>query len=470
MASSDHSNPTRVTSPITVADAAQEAAVMWKVTLRLIPFLFLLYVLNILDRVNVGFARLSMLSDLKLSETAYGRGAGLFFVGYFLFEVPSNLIMRRMGARRWIARILISWGIISASMMFIRSEWSFYLLRFLLGVAEAGFFPGIILYLSYWFPAQQRARAVARFMTGAAITGIVGNPLSGAIMEYTKDWPVLAGWQWLFLLEGLPTVLVGFIALFYLTDYPHQARWLTSEERAWLAERMSREETYREQRHGFTLYQSLTNPRVWWLCLLYFTVAMGSNSFGLYLPQTIKDQFADRSNFEIGLLGAVPNAAAIVAMVLMATHSDWTGERRWHIALAALVAATGWTMVAQAPYLVSAGLTRVIDIDPNQVTPYLVLAGLTLAQMGMLSMLAPFWSLPASFLSGAAAAGGIAFINSVGNLGGYVAPNVIGQVKDATGSFSGGFMFLAGGLVIGAFLAIGARHDAALERTGQTTS
>ena len=440
-------------SPEAIEEQALERHVLRKVTLRLIPFLFLLYVLNILDRVNVGFASLKMFAGMNLSkeegERVFGLGVGVFFIGYFLFEVPSNLMLRRIGARRWLARILITWGVISASMMFVTSPESFYLLRFLLGLAEAGFYPGIVLYLSYWFPAQERARAVARFMTGAAVTGIVGMPLSGAIMQYMNDVAGLADWQWLFLLEGLPSTAVGIIALFYLTDRPEKARWLTPVERSWLAKRMQQEETHREAAHGFTLWQAITDPRIWLLCLIYFTVAMGSNSYGAYLPKIIDGAFKDVNKLQIGLLGAVPSIVTIIGMVLIARHSDRTGERRWHIALSAFLAATGWVLVALVP------------------SPFLVLLGLSMAYLGMLSMISLFWTLPTSFLSGASAAGGIAFINSIGNLGGYVGPDVISKVKTQTGSFSGGWLFLAGILILGGFLALFARHDASLERSRQ---
>jgi ACS family tartrate transporter-like MFS transporter len=446
-----HQPPDRPPRP--TDDEALESRVLWKVTLRLIPFLFLLYVLNILDRVNVGFARLDMLADMQLSKEAgervYGLGVGVFFLGYFLFEVPSNLLLKRMGARRWISRILVSWGLISAGMMFVTAPWNFYLLRFLLGLAEAGFFPGIILYLSYWFPARLRARAVARFMTGSAVSSMVGLPLSGAIMQYMHDVLGLAGWQWLFLLEGLPSALLGIVVLYYLTDRPEHAHWLTPAERTWLAQRMRQEEQYREHQHGFTLAQAIANPGVWLLCLVYFTVSMGANSYGAFVPTILEESFRPISKFKIGLLGAIPSTVTIVAMVLIGKHSDHTGERRWHVALPAFVAAAGWIMVTQLP------------------APY-VLLGLMLAQAGMLSMLAPFWSLPTSFLSGAAAAGGIAMINSVGNLGGFVAANVIGQVKAETHSFSGGLMFLAVALVGGGLLALVVRHDATLDRVHQT--
>ncbi|MGH7224110.1 MAG: MFS transporter, partial [Gemmataceae bacterium] len=384
-----------------------ERTALRAVSLRLLPFLFLLYVCNILDRVNLGFARLQMMEDLNMSEGVYGLGFSVFYLGYFLFEVPSNLMLRRMGARRWIGRILLSWGLISSAMMFVRGPASFYLLRFLLGLAEAGFFPGIILYLSYWFPARERARAVSRFMTGSAVTGIVGNPISGAILNHLGGTAGLKGWQWLFLLEGLPTVLLGVLALFYLTDRPEQASWLTPAQRDWLTARMKQEERHREQHHRLTLLQALAQPRILLLCALYFTVSMGANSFGAYAPQIVKDHFAGANEQRVGLLMAVPSLGAIVGMIVVGVHSDRTGERRWHVAGPAFVAALGWLMAARLQ------------------SPWLILMGLVLAHTGMLSMLAPFWALPTSFLSGAAAAGGIAFINAVGNLGGFVGPNII---------------------------------------------
>lgn len=441
--------------PLPAGEQLQEDAVLWKVSLRLLPFLFLLYVLNILDRVNVGFARLQMLEDLGLDpvagERVYGFGFGVFYIGYCVFEVPSNLMLRRFGARRWIARILISWGFISAGMMFIQQPWHFYLLRFLLGFAEAGFFPGIILYLSYWFPARQRARAVARFMTGSAVTGVVGLPLSGAIMQYMNGVGGLGGWQWLFLLEGMPTVVLGIVTLYYLTDRPEQARWLSDRERTWLADHMRQEEAYREERHGLTFWQTLANGRVWLLCLVYFMVSVGANSYGAFLPKVLEDRFAGINKFQIGLLGALPALVTVAGMILAGAHSDRTGERRWHVAVPAFLASTGWVLAVWAP------------------SPWLVLACLALAYVGMMSMLAPFWSLPTSFLSGAAAAGGIAFINSVGNLGGFAGPFAISQVKAATDSFSGGFLILATAMAACGALALLARHDSALEKPAPST-
>lgn len=416
--------------------------VLRKVTLRLIPFIFILYVVNILDRVNISFAQFGMMESLKLSEGAYGLGYGLFYIGYFVFEVPSNLILNRIGARRWIARIMISWGLISLGMVAVRGPWSFYLLRVLLGIAEAGFFPGIILYLTYWFPAQQRARAVSRFMTGSPVVGILGSPLSGWIVHRMDHVGPLAGWQWLFLLEGLPAVVLGFVALYYLTDRPQQASWLEPEERDWLAGKMAGEEQGHGKRHGLTLLSSLVEPKVWLFILLYFTAAVGANCMGSHLPKLVANRFEGLDNkFQIGLLSAVPSLGAIIAMILVGAHSDRTGERRWHVALAAFVSATGWALSAWAP------------------TPELALVAWTVAHMGTMSMLAPFWSMPTAFLSGTAAAGGIALINSLGNLGGFFGPNILGQSIEQTGNYASGLLVLAGIMVMGGVLALCVRRD-----------
>jgi ACS family tartrate transporter-like MFS transporter len=407
-----------------------------KATRRLVPFLFLLYVVNILDRVNVGFARLQMLDDLGLGEGVYAFGAGIFYVGYLLFEVPSNLILARVGARRWIGRILISWGLITCAMAAVRGPWSFYALRVLLGFAEAGFFPGVILYLTYWFPARERARTVAWFMTGSPVAGAVGGPVSGAILRYMDHVGDLRGWQWLFLLEGAPAVLLGFVTLRFLTDRPAQAAWLTAAERNWLADRMADEEAARAARHGLTSLGALADLRVWLLILLYFTVAAGSNSFGFYLAEFLRTRFAGLHEFHIGLLAVVPNVVAVTAMILNGTHSDRTGERRWHVAGPAFLSAAGWTLFATAP------------------SPAASLFALALIQAGIMAMLPTFWTLPTAFLSGTAAAGGIAFINSVGNLGGFAGPNVIGQIKELTGEFTGGLLAMAGIMAVGGVLAL----------------
>jgi ACS family tartrate transporter-like MFS transporter len=417
-------------------DPADERELLVKVSRRLLPFLFVLYVVNILDRVNVSFASLTMLPELGMDKAVYGVGFGLFYIGYLMFEVPSNLILHKVGARRWIGRIMISWGLITCAMAAIEGVWGFYLLRILLGFAEAGFFPGIILYLSYWFPARERARMVALFMAASPITGVLGNPLSGAIMEGLDGWADLSGWRWVFLLEGIPAIVLGVAVLVWLTDRPRQASWLTAAERDWLAQRMEAEDRERHERHGLTLWRALADRRVWLLIALYFTVAAGSNAFGAYLPQLVEDRFPDLNKFGVGLVAAIPNLVAVIAMVFNGVHSDRTGERTWHVAVPAFVAAGGWALSAMDKW------------------PVVSLLGLCLAQAGIMSMLPTFWTLPAAFLSGVAAAGGIALINSVGNLGGFVGPTVVGSLEKATGDYGWGLVAMAFTMFVGGLLAM----------------
>lgn len=409
-----------------------------KTTRKIIPFLCVLYVFNILDRANVGFARLSMQSDLRLSKELFDLGYGFFYVGYLLFEVPSNLLLRKVGARRWIARIMISWGIISCATMFITGARSFYLLRVLLGVAEAGFFPGIILYLSYWFPDRERARMTAFFMMAIALASVIGNPISGFIMQYLDTVVGLHGWQWVFLLEGIPAVILGVVVLFKLTDRPAHAAWLSAEEREWLVEQMRQEEKTRQDRHGADRLLAMLDWRVWLLIALYSTVAIGSNATGAYLPTLLKDQFARSSTFQIGLLSALPHLAAMGCMALFSASSDRSGERRIHLAMAALLAAGGWALTAVKP------------------SPGLALLGLCLAQAGMMSMLPVFWTLPTAFLTGVAAAGGIALINSVANIGGIFGPTILGRY---------GLWSMAMILLVGVCLAMCVRQDRREEKS-----
>jgi MFS transporter, ACS family, tartrate transporter len=409
-----------------------------KVTRRLIPFMFVLYIVAFLDRVNVGFAALQMNEDLGFSEAVYGLGAGIFFIGYFLFEVPSNLILERIGARVWIARIMITWGTISMAMFLVQGPVSFYVLRFLLGVAEAGFFPGMILYLTYWFPARERAQKVALFMIAVPIAGVIGSPLSGALL--TLDGLAgLAGWQILFLAEGLPAVILGFVVFFYLPDGPNDARWLEPEERSWLREALERENRDKVNQGRYTARQALTSGRVWLLCAVYFGIVTSLYGVSLWLPLIIED-FSGLGEFAVGLLGAIPYVAGAVGMVLFARHSDTTGERRWHVAVATVVATTG---------LVLTGLVGTV--------PALEMVALALAALGIYSTLATFWSLPTAFLSGTAAAAGIALINSFGNLGGFVGPYIVGYLSDTTGNFYAGLLLLAALVLVAGLLTLAVR-------------
>lgn len=404
-----------------------------RVSWRLMPFLFLCFVAAYLDRVNVGFAKLQMLADLRFSDTVYGVGAGMFFIGYFIFEVPSNLLMTRAGARLWIARIMISWGVISSAMMFTSSVTTFYVLRFLLGAAEAGFFPGIILYLTYWYPAHRRARMVALFMSGVAIAGVVGGPLSGWIMKAFDGVHGLSGWQWLFLLEGGPSVLLGIWTLFYLDDGIADAAWLSADDKRVLTAAIAQDSV--GQQH-LSLGQVLTHGKVWLLALIYFLFVMGLYGVSFWLPQLIRNSgVADV--FHIGLLTAIPYFVAAVTMVLAARHSDRTGERRWHTACAGVAGALG--LVVATAY------------SDNTV---IALAALSVATAGILTTFPIFWSLPTAMLGGAAAAAGIAMINSIGNLAGFVSPYLVGAIKDATSSTASGIYLLAASLVAGAVLVV----------------
>jgi ACS family tartrate transporter-like MFS transporter len=393
--------------------------------------------------VNVGFAALDMNRDVGLSPAVYGFGAGIFFIGYSFFEVPSNLILARTGARLWIGRIMITWGLIAAGMMFVRGPLSFYLLRFLLGVAEAGFFPGIIFYLSEWFPSNVRARAIARFMTAIPVAGVIGGPISGALLGLNGRLG-LTGWQWLFLLEGLPAVVLGVVVLRYLPDRPEGATWLAPEQRGWLAQRLATERDRCVQRHGFGVIQALSSGIVWQLGLLTFlSTGFGQYALGLWLPQIVRG-FSGLSNLQVGFVSAVPNLVATMAMVIFAAHSDRTGERCLHVVAASAIAAVGFF---------GSALVK---------SPVFAVMFLSLAAAGLLSVHGPFWPLPSKFLTGAAAAGGIALINSVANLSGFAGPYAIGLLNSISGDFRSGLLLLALAPLAGIVLALWLRHAAVL--------
>jgi ACS family tartrate transporter-like MFS transporter len=414
-------------------------AAVARVSRRLIPFLFLLYILNFLDRVNVGFAALEMNRDLGFGPAVYGFGAGVFFLGYCLFEVPSNLVLYRTGARLWIARIMVTWGLAASAMMLVRTPGSFYLLRFLLGVAEAGFFPGIIFYLTSWYPARERARAYAWFLAAIPVCGVIGGPISGALLGLDGRLG-LQGWQWLFLLEGIPSVLVGIAVLWLLPNRPGEARWLPAAERAWLEERLAAERAEHPVHHGVSLRRTVRDPVVWWLGLSYFLMIVPLYGFALWLPQLVKAS-GDFSNFEVGVITAVPYAVAAVLMVIVGRSSDRTGERLLHLALPALVGAAGFLAATRAG------------------SPALLVAALSLCAIGVLGWLGPFWALPTAFLREQAAAGGIALINSIGAMGGFVGPYLVGSIKQRTGEFGPGLMLLAGCLAAAAGIVLALRRS-----------
>lgn len=412
--------------------ASLESRVIRRLTLRIVPFIMLLYFVAYLDRVNIGFAALTMNADVGLSEAAFGFGAGVFFIGYFLCEVPSNLILHRVGAPIWIARIMLSWGVISAAMAFVQGPVSFYVLRFLLGVAEAGFFPGVILYLSYWFPTRHRAGITAMFMAAVPISIAVGSPISGALLGLDGVLG-LHGWQWMFLIEAMPAIVLAGVVLVYLTDHPKNARWLGDEEREWLVEAMDQEQSATEHAHGSaSILRALTDPRILVLALVYFGTSGGLYTLGIWAPQLIA-QFGS-TPLMTGFINAVPPLFAIVAMVYWARHSDRRGERHWHVIIASLVAAGGLVVAAYASSLL------------------MLVAALVLVNMGVSSAKPPLWSMPTQFLTGAASAAGIAAINSIGNLGGFVAPTIIGWVKASTGSYEYGLLAVSASLMVSAIL------------------
>jgi ACS family tartrate transporter-like MFS transporter len=425
------------------ADDALARATLAKVTRRLLPFLFLLYIVCFLDRVNIGFAALQMNQELGFGPGLYGLGAGIFFLGYVSFEIPSNLILARIGARRWIARIMITWGLIACAMMLIRGPVSLVGLRFLLGVAEAGFFPGMIYYLTLWYPEAERARAVARFMLAIPLSGVVGGPISGALLGL-HGAAGLSGWQWLFLLEGLPAVLLGVVVLRVLPDGPADAPWLTQAERDVLLSRLRAEREERERRHGYGVRQALRHATVWQLAaLLLLANAFGVYVLGLWLPQIVRE-VSGLGPFWVGVLSAIPNLVAAVAMVLVGAHSDRTGERLGHIAAAAAAGALG---LAASAYLHSTGP---------------VILALSIAAAGLLSTHGPIWPLPATFLTGSAAAGGIAVMTTLANLGGFLGPYAVGVLKERSGNFQSGLLLLALISLAGAGLALRLRRSPVL--------
>jgi len=408
-----------------------------KATWRLIPFIFICYLFNYLDRVNVGFAKLEMLDALKLSETVYGLGAGIFFVGYVTSGVPSNLILHKLGARRWIAIMMILWGALSAAMMFVTGPASFYVLRFLTGVAEAGFFPGMVFYFTNWFPAQKRGQVMALFMSAIPVSGLIGGPLSGWMLSHFQvGQGGLAGWQWLFLLQGLPTVLLGVAVFFYLSDGLRQARFLSEEEKAAMQSALDADEQSRSAGthavHSFG--QVLRNGHVWMLGAVYFSIQMGVYAINFWLPSIIK-ALGFESDTTVGWLSALPYLFAGVFMIVVGRSADARRERRWHLAVPMLMALAGLLLAAH--------------FSSNVVV---VMIGLTLATMGALTGLPMFWPLPAAFLGSAAAAGGLALINSLGQVAGFVSPFLVGWIKDATGSTDTALYILSSVLLVGAIL------------------
>ena len=429
-----------------------ETRTVARVTARLVPFLILCYFVAYLDRVNVGFAALTMNADLGISASAYGLGAGIFFLTYFLFEVPSNLFLERFGARRWIARIMFSWGLLSGLMAFIPNIAAatglsnvtvFYGIRLLLGAAEAGFFPGIIFYLTLWFPSHYRARITGYFMAAIPLSTIIGAPVSGALLGL-NGWMGLAGWQWMFILEALPAVVLAFVVLAYLTDKPVEARWLEPDGQAWLTGRLEQERLQRVGVRHYRVAEALLNPRVLGLGLVYFGGVACLYGVGFFLPQIVKE--FGLTNLQTGFVTAIPYVVGVLAMVYWGRRSDRTGERKWHCAAALALAAGGIAVSTLLP-------------DPT-----LKMIALSVSACGVFGSLPVFWTMPTSFLSGAAAAGGIAVINSIGNLSGFAGPYAMGYLKDVTGSFNAGLLFLAACGAAATLIVLALSHDSTPER------
>jgi len=414
----------------TPAFSLLEQRTIRKITWRLVPFLMLLYFVAFLDRINIGFAALTMNKDVGLTPQAFGLGAGIFFLGYFLFEVPSTVILHHVGARFWIGRVMITWGLVSVAMAFTRGPISFCILRFLLGLAEAGFFPGIILYLSYWFPANHRSAVTALFMTAAPIAGFIGSPISGALMQLDGVLG-LRGWQWLFLLEGIPALVLAFVTFRFLTDRPANAAWLSVDERDWLSSVIQQEQTVIKDSHSHSAWRALANWKVLALSLAYFGTSTGLYTIGFWAPLMIKG--LGFSLFHVGLLIAIPNLIAIVGMVLWSRNSDRTGERYWHAALACLIGAIGMAVAARAGS-----------------SAFLAIAGLSLTAFGVSAAKPPLWCLPTTFFVGTAAAASIGLINSLGTLGGFVGPYMIGSTNGPSGNFTRGLYLVGGTLVVSA--------------------
>ncbi|WP_246793065.1 MFS transporter [Burkholderia perseverans] len=412
---------------------SSESSAFAKAAWRLIPFLFLCYLSAYLDRINVAFAKLQMLGDLGFSEAVYGFGASVFFIGYLIFEIPSNLILLRVGPRRWIARIMVTWGIVSVGMMFVRSPAAFYVMRFLLGLAEAGFFPAIVLYLTYWFPSSRRSKVTALFMTGIPMSGVIGGPLSGWLMTKLAGAHGMAGWQWLFLLEGLPTVVLGVLAYFYLDDKVQDAKWLSETQKAVIARKLE-EERPADLLHS--VKDGLLNPKILLVSAIYFFYTMGLYGVSFWLPTLIKSSgVADP--FHVGLLTAIPYAVGAVAMVLVSRSSDHHGERRWHLIVPGLAGAFG---LAASVWCANSTVLAMI--------------ALTIGTMGVMTTISQFWVLPPAFLGGSAAAAGLAFANSVGSISGVVSPSLIGIVKNASGSAGAGVLTMSVSLVIAGLLVL----------------
>jgi len=411
-----------------------------RITRRLMPFLICLFIIAFIDRVNLGFAKLEMTEDLGFNAEMIGFGAGIFFIGYFLFEIPGSILVETWSARKWLARIIISWGIVATLMGFIQTSTQFYIARFLLGAAEAGFFPGVIVYLSHWFRYQDRAKAVALFMAAIPVANIFGGPISGLILGI--DWFGVAGWRWVFILEGFPAVILGIITLFYLTDRPKDAKWLAEDEKAWITAELEREKELKKAKRTFSIWEAFRHRNVLLLAAGYFCAVTAAYGFNFWLPTILKG-LSDYSNLQVSVISAIPYCAGLAAMLVVGWSSDRTGERRWHTAFSLLAVSTGLFLSA--------------FVSENVM---LAIVFFCVAGAGLYSYLPGFWAIPAAFLTESAAAASIGLINSIGNLGGFVGPYIVGYLNNKTNSFYAPIIYLSCSALLGAVLILLVQHSA----------
>lgn len=412
-----------------------ESRTIRKLHIRIIPFIFVLYVIAFIDRINIGFAALTMNKELAITSQQFGLLSGIFFIGYFFFEIPSNLLLHKIGARIWIARILVTWGLIASLTGFVHSVRQLYIVRFLLGVAEAGYFPGIVLYLTYWFRQREQARAIALFMTGVPVTNILGAPISGLILDHVH-WLGISSWRWLLILEGIPAVVCGLLTYLLLPSRPDEAGFLDMEEKEWIRTELKREEQQKLEQRKYSVLQVLTNGRVWWLTSIYFGITLGINTFSIWAPQLMQSAASGYSNSAVGFLVMVPNLVGLAAMILVSRSSDHSMERRYHVAIPAITAGVAFVLLGTLH------------------SPFFSVAFLSLLAIGISGAASPFWALPNEFLTGFSAAAGIALINSIGNLGGFVGIYAIGAISSRTGSIYRGLALAGIPLLVSATLVL----------------